>query len=150
MGRISSLAELVAVLMDGIAFYEQAAERVRDPLLVDFFLRMGYLKKIVAADLTAELARLGEAGHGADTLRVSLRQTYAELLVALSDATAGCFVEQLEQHEDRLLVVFRDASSDDSPTHVRDLAQAYLPMVDRMHGEMRRLKAGFGDGPAGG
>lgn len=144
MGRISSLAELLAVLMDGIAFYEQAAERVRDPRLVDFFLRMGYLKKVVAADLTAELARLGQASEESGALRVSLRQSYADVLAEISDATAGRYVEQLEQHEDRLLVVFRDASSPESPELVRELARAYLPMVDRMHREMQRLKAGCG------
>jgi uncharacterized protein (TIGR02284 family) len=142
MGRISSLAELMAVLLDGIAFYEQAAERVRDPRLVDFFLRMGYLKKIVAADLTAELARLGDAGDDADTLRGTLRQAYAEVLAELSDATARRYVEQLEQHEDRLLVAFRDATAEDTPDHVRELARVYFPMVDRMHREMQRLKAG--------
>jgi uncharacterized protein (TIGR02284 family) len=145
MGRISSLAELLAVLLDGIAFYEQAAERVRDPRLVDFFLRMGYLKKVVAADLTAEIARLGEFGEDTDSLRTTLRLAYAGMLADLSDATAPRFVEQLEQHEDHLLVVFRDASGDASPEHVRDMARAYFPMVDRMHREMRRLKAGCGE-----
>ena len=144
MGRISSLADLVAVLVDGIAFYEQAAERVRDPRLVDFFLRMGYLKKVVAADLTAELARLGEASDDSGSLRATLRQSYADVLAELSDATARGYVEQLERHEDRLLVVFRAATDADSPELVRDLARAYLPMVDRMHREMQRLKAGCG------
>ncbi len=145
MGRHCSLADLLAVLVDGIAFYEQAAEQVRDPRLVDFFLRMGYLKKAVAADLSAELERLGEAGHDADTLRQARRQSYAEVLAQLGEATARCYVEQLEQHEDRLLVVFRDATADDTPDHVRELARVYFPMVHRMHGEMRRLKAGCGD-----
>ena len=145
MGRISSLADLVAVLVDGIAFYEQAAERVRDPRLVDFFLRMGYLKKVVAADLTAELARLGDDSTDSGSLRASLRQSYADVLAELSDATARGYVEQLERHEDRLLVVFRAATDTDSPELVRDLARAYLPMVDRMHREMQRLKAGCGD-----
>lgn len=145
MGRISSLAELLVVLLDGIAFYEQAAERVRDPRLVDFFLRMGYLKKIVAADLTAELARRGEESTDSGSLRATLRQTYADVLAELSDATARGYVEQLEQHEDRLLVVFRAATGEDSPELVRDLARAYLPMVDRMHREMQRLKAGCDD-----
>jgi uncharacterized protein (TIGR02284 family) len=145
MGRISSLADLLAVLLDGIAFYEQAAERVRDPRLVDFFLRMGYLKKIVAADLTAELARMGEAASDPGSMRASLRQSYAEVLAELSDATARRYVEQLEQHEDRLLVVFRDATAEDTPDQVRELARAYLPMVDRMHREMQRLKAGCGE-----
>lgn len=145
MGRQSSLAELHAVLIDGIAFYEQAAERVGDPRLVDFFLRMGYLKKAVAADLAAELARLGEAESDPDTLRHTLRQSYAEVLAGLGEATARRYVEQLEQHEDRLLGVFRDATAEDSPDHVREPARAYFPMVDRMHREMRRLKAGCDD-----
>jgi uncharacterized protein (TIGR02284 family) len=145
MGSRTSLGDLLAVLLDGIAFYEQAAEQVRDPRLVDFFLRMGYLKKAVAADLAAELERLGEAESGAEALRQSLRQSYAEVLAGLGEAAARRYVEQLEQHEDRLLVVFRDATADDAPEHVRDLARVYFPMVNRMHGEMRRLKAGCGD-----
>ena len=141
MGSRSSLGDLLAVLLDGIAFYEQAAEQVRDPRLVDFFLRMGYLKKAVAADLAAELERLGEAESGAEALRQSLRQSYAEVLAGLGEAAARRYVEQLEQHEDRLLVVFRDATAEDAPDHVRELARVYFPMVDRMHREMQRLKA---------
>lgn len=145
MGRFSSLAELVHVLLDGIAFYEQAAEKVRDARLVDFFLRMGYLKKAVAADLTAELDRHGETAPDAGALRHSLRQAYADVLAELSDATARRYVEQLEQHEDRLLSVFRDAMAEDSPGHVRYLARVYFPMVNKMHGEMQHLKADFAD-----
>jgi uncharacterized protein (TIGR02284 family) len=143
MGRISSLAELLAVLHDGIAFYEQAAERVRDPSLVDFFLRMGYLKKAIASDLVAELERLGEAGPVDGTVRSRLRVAYTEMLATLSDDTARRYVEQLELHEDHLLAAFRDGSGEDAPERVRDLARAYFPQVNRMHLEMQRLKAGF-------
>ena len=145
MDRQPSLADLLAVLLDGIAFYEQAAEQALDPRLVDFFLRTGYLKKAVAADLTAELARLGEAVPDVDARRQALRQSYAEVLAGIGEATVRRYVEQLEQHEDRLLVVFRAATADEAPDHVRELARVYFPMVNRMHGEMRRLKAQSAD-----
>jgi uncharacterized protein (TIGR02284 family) len=136
---ISPLAELVDVLLDGIAFYEQAAERVRDPRLVEFFLRMGYLKKAIAVDLVAELQHRGEPAPDVG----SLRHAYAGVLAELGDATAHRYLDRLEEHEERLLAACREALHPDAADHVQDLARVYLPMVDRMHREMRRLKAGF-------
>lgn len=135
MGNKTPLAELVDVLLDGIAFYEQAAERVGDPRLVEFFLRMGYLKKAIAADLVAELERAGEAVPDTG----SLRHAYA----GVGDASARRCLDKLEEHEERLLAACRAALHADAPEHVQELARVYEPMVDRMHGEMRRLKAGF-------
>jgi uncharacterized protein (TIGR02284 family) len=143
MGNIASLSELVQILIDGIAFYEQAAEKVRDHRLVDFFLRMGYLKKAIAADLEAELAFAGADAPDGESLRGRLRQSYAEVLAALSDDTAQTYVEQLEQHEDHLLSAFRAASADDAPDRVRELARLYFPEVNKMHLEMQRLKEGY-------
>jgi uncharacterized protein (TIGR02284 family) len=143
MGRISSLVELLHVLHDGIAFYEQAAEKVAESRLVDFFLRMGYQKKAIAADLHAELERLGELEPVDGTVRGRLRQAYAEVLAVLSDDTARSYVEQLEQHEDLLLAAFREACDDGAPERVRDLARLHFPEVNRMHLEMQRLKAGY-------
>lgn len=139
MGNKTPLAELVDVLLDGIAFYEQAAERVGDPRLVEFCLRMGYLKKAIAADLVAELERAGDTTPDAG----SLRHAYAGVLAGLGDATARRCLDKLEEHEERLLAACRAALHPDSPGHVQELARVYQPMVDRMHREMRRLKAGF-------
>jgi uncharacterized protein (TIGR02284 family) len=139
MGSHSPLAELVDVLLDGIAFYEQAAERVGDPRLVEFFLRMGYLKKAIAGDLVAELVHQGEPAPDAG----SLRHAYAGILAELGDAGPRRYLERLEEHEERLLAACHDALQAGAPEHVQELARVYLPMVDRMHREMRRLKAGF-------
>lgn len=139
MGSNSPLAELVDVLLDGIAFYEQAAERVRDPRLVEFFLRMGYLKKAIAADLVAELVRLGEPAPDTG----SLRHAYAGVLAELDDAGPRRYLERLEEHEERLLAACREALHAGAAEHVQELARVYQPMIDRMHREMQRLKAGF-------
>ena len=143
MEKIASLSELVQVLVDGIAFYEQAAEKVEDDRLVDFFLRMGYLKKAIAADLEAELAYAGAAPPSGGSTRGKLRQVYSEALAALSDDTARSYIEQLEQHEENLMAAFRDASRDDAPERVRELARLYFPEVNKMHLEMQRLKEGY-------
>jgi uncharacterized protein (TIGR02284 family) len=143
MGRISSLAELVAVLLDGIAFYEQAAERALDARLVDFFLRMAYLKKTIAAALTSELAHRGEPAAESGDARSALRQAYAGLLATVGGADAPRWIAELEQHEILLLYAFRDACAEDAPERVRALARQHLPEVHRMHGEMERLKAGY-------
>ena len=149
MGSHTPLAELVDVLLDGIAFYEQAAERVRDPRLVEFFLRMGYLKKAIAADLVAELVRQGEPAPDTG----SLRHAYAGFLAELDDAGPRRYLDRLEEHEERLLTACREALHAGAPEHVQDLVRVYQPVVERMHREMRRLRDGFAapdDGDAAG
>jgi uncharacterized protein (TIGR02284 family) len=127
------------LLLDGIAFCELAAEHARDARLVDFFLRMGYLKKAIALELAAMLGI--EAAHPDGLLRTQRRHAHAEALAALADATLRQWIEQLERHEDPWLSAFREASADASPEPVRELARAYLPAIARLHLEMVRLKS---------
>ena len=136
MQPIPLLAEL---LLDGIAFCELAAEHARDARLVDFFLRMGYLKKAIAIELAATLGADAAPPDGAR--RTQLLHAHAERLAGLADASLRHWIEQLEQHEDPWLSAFRRASADASPAPVRELARAYLPAIARLHLEMLRLKS---------
>jgi uncharacterized protein (TIGR02284 family) len=131
---------LRAVLLDGIAFCEIAAEHARDARLVDFFLRLGYLKKAIAAELASMLAGVAPpTDDGAE--RARRRHAHVEPLAALADASMRRWIEQLEAHEEPWLAAFREASADASPEHLRELARAYLPAIARLHLEMLRLKS---------
>lgn len=136
----SSLGELAQVLNDGIEFYLGASAKVSDPALAEYFQRMSYLKKTIAADLNAEIALQGEAPREAGSFAGTMRRVYADVMAKLSEDTAQAYIAQLEDHEDVVLAAFREAVLGDPSSRVRDLALLYFPEIEKMHAEMRRLK----------
>ena len=143
----SSLAELVGSLKDGIAFYRDAAGKVSDPELSEFFQRMGKLKEAIAADLNAEIELEGDDPREKGSLLGGLRQMYADTLARLGDDTAREYVAQLEDHEDRMLARFREAALANPSSRVRELALVHFPEIEKMHAQMRRLKQNPGHQP---
>jgi len=147
----SSLSELVELLNDGIAFYQDAAGKVGDPALAELMQKMGYLKKAIAADLNAEIALEGEAPREHGSWFGSMRRTYADLLTRFGERDSDRdLVAQLEEHEDRLLAAFREATLGDASARVRDLALNYFPEIEAMHARMRELKQRGGAAPGHG
>lgn len=139
----SSLSELVELLNDGISFYQDAAGKVSDPALAELMQKMSYLKKAIAADLNAEIALEGEAPREHGSWFGSMRRTYADLMARFGEHDSEqTLVAQLEEHEDRLLAAFREATLGDTSARVRDLALNYFPEIESMHARMRDLKKG--------
>lgn len=136
----SSLADLVQILNDGISFYLDAASKVSEPELSSFFQRMSYLKKTIAADFNSEIARQGDTPSEEGSFLGAMRAAYADVLAKLSDNTARQYIDELEEHEDRLVAAFREAVLADPSARVRELALLYFPEIEKMHAEMRRLK----------
>ena len=141
----SSLAELVELLNDGIAFYHDAAGKVSDPALSELMQKMSFLKKAIAADLNAEIAIEGESPREHGSWFGSMRRTYADLLARFGENDSEReLIAKLEEHEDQLLAAFREATLGDSSARVRDLALNYFPEIEAMHARMRALKQGGG------
>ena len=141
----SSLAELVALLNDGIAFYQDAAGKVSDPALAELMQKMGYLKKAIAADLNAEIALEGDSPREHGSWFGSMRRTYADLMSRFGGQdNERDLIAKLEDHEDQLLSAFREATLGDASARVRDLALNYFPEIEAMHARMRDLKQGGG------
>ena len=139
----SSLAELVELLNDGIAFYQDAAAKVSDPSLSELMLKMSHLKKAIAADLNAEIAIEGDSPREHGSWFGSMRQTYADLRARFGETDdAQELIARLEAHEDQLMSAFREATLADSSARVRDLALNYFPEIEAMQARMRDLKQG--------
>lgn len=136
----ASLNELIAVLNDGVEFFNDAAQRTVQPEYRNLFGRLAATKQAIADHLRAEVAQQGEAPVASGTLVGSLHQAYAELRARLSSHPDAQYVSQLEECEDRQLHAFEDALTLSDQARVRQIAQNYLPVVRRMHNEMRELK----------
>ena len=140
----AQLNELIGVLVDGVKFYEDAAQAVDGPYQA-LFQRMASTKRAIVSDLRAEVAFHGEAPHEGGTVAGSLRQAYTDLRARLSGRPDERYVAQLEEAEDRILRAFTDALTASERAEVRQVAKNYLPDIKRMHEEMRTLKARLDD-----
>ena len=136
----STLAELVAALNDGVAFYERAAQKSGDPSLADLFARMARLKRSLADEINTVIAQEGAPTQDGGSMFGALRMLYADVLAKLSDENAGTYVARLEEEEDRLRATFREAVLGGDSATVRELALRLYPEIDAMHAEMSRLK----------
>jgi len=138
--KTSSLSELVNVLDDGIAFYDEALLRITNPIYTDVFERMRDLKTGIAADINKEIILEAEPAQKDGTMIGSIRLNYADAVANLADHPRHSFVEQLVAQEERVLETFLSASSSDPSERVRELAGLYLPKVQNMYKEISKLK----------
>lgn len=134
-----TLNDLIEVLNDGKAFYEEAASKARADLATTF-QGMARTKAAIAADLAAHVATLGEKPATGGTFFGSIRKAYAEMRTAIASDQNAEYVSQLEEFEDRILHTFRGAVENSDDPAVRSIAQRYLPDVKRDHDAMRALK----------
>lgn len=137
---VASLNDLVEALNDGIAFYDHAATEATSAAHKQLFLDMSRVKRTIAADLKAEVAKQGGEPANDSSWLGDLRQGYADLKGKLSGDPDAAYIDSLEAQEDRVLHSFRDAVDSSQPSRVRELAIAHLPEVTAMHDRMRALK----------
>ena len=135
----ATLNDLIQVLNDGKAFYDEAAPKVR-PDLAGVFRRMASTKAAIVADLKGVVASAGEKPADGGTFAGSVRKWYAEMRTTMASNSDAQYVAQLEEFEDRILAEFRNAVEKSDDAKVRAIAQRHLPTVSRDHDDMRELK----------
>ena len=135
-----TLNHLVEALNDGVEFHELAAKETNQPAYRDLFLNQARVKKAIAADLKAEVARLGDTPDADGTWLGGIREGYAKLKSKMVKDADAAWIASIEEQEDRVLEAFRDAAEADQPAPVRTLATRYLADVKQMHDQMRDLK----------
>jgi len=136
----STLNDMIEVLNDGKAFYEEASIEVKRADLKTLFVRMARTKQAIANDLrTAVMANGGEPAEGG-SFAGKVRIAYAEVSTKLSSHKDEEYVTQLEEFEDRIMCAFKNAASTSDDQALRTIANRYMPEVMRDHNEMKTLK----------
>jgi uncharacterized protein (TIGR02284 family) len=135
----ATLDELVQVLLDGIAFFGDAADHSKHAGHAQLFRDLRQSKQKIADDLRAA-APLGSAPPDHSTFTAGLRQGYVDLRARLAEDPDEPYARALEAQEDRILAAFHDAVNHGAPGPVRDVARRHLPQVQRMHDLLKALK----------
>lgn len=138
--RNATLEELIAVLNDGIGFYQQASVRSEEYEYILIYQKIRRLKEKIVDALKSELQLRG--GHAADegSWLGNFRKNYADLRASVASDPEHVYIAALEAQEDRVMRAFHGAMGAETPTFVRSLAARYLPEIQYMHDQLRDLK----------
>ena len=139
----NSLSDLIEISEDGTAFYEEAAQKVKDKKLSALFTRLAKAKADLATELAGEVKpataakkKVGKAKKPASTLG-DLSNAYAGLRKQWSDAPAERYLRMVEV-EGQLQVTFHKVVLDrDHSFVVRVLAKQYVSKAEVLNKELR-------------
>lgn len=139
----ASLTELLEALIDGMGYFDLAAEHSHQAACIQLFHQIRRLKADIAAELIADLSVADLHPKGTGTWLAAYRHACAGLPDRLANGPEPEIVAALEAQEVRLARAFRDAVGRDRPPHLRELAATYLPEVeqarDRLHALHRHV-----------
>jgi uncharacterized protein (TIGR02284 family) len=140
----ASLTELLEALIEGMGWFDLAAEHSRRAACIQLFHQIRRLKAHIAAELIADLslADLQSESTGPDTAGAWLaayRQACAGLPDRLANGPEPDIIAALEAQEIRLARAFRDAIGRDRPAHLRELAATFLPEVEQARDHLHAL-----------
>ena len=139
----ANLTELVEALIDGVSYYDLAAEHSHQAACIQLFHQIRRLKADIAAELMADLAAADQMPEDTGTWLAAYRRDCADLPARLENAPEPEMIEALEAQEIRIARAFRAAVRRDRPPHLRAAAATYLPEVeqarDRLHALHRHV-----------
>ena len=136
----NSLSDLIEISEDGTAFYEEAAQKVKDKKLSALFARLAKAKADLAQELSGEVKPVAGKKKPAKKAASSLgdlSKAYAGLRKQWPDAAAEKY-SRLAEVEGQLQVTFQKVVLDrDHSFVVRVLAKQYVSKAEVLNKELR-------------
>ena len=135
-----AVIDLVRVLNDGVDFYRDAEQKVRDPALKRTFERMATTReKLLNRIQPYVVLKEGASEHG-HTLSGKTLEVYTNLKAALKSDVDQTYIDSLEELEDRTLAELREAITAAHNVEVVAALREFHPQLKQCHEEMRQLK----------
>lgn len=136
----NSISDLIEISEDGIAFYEEAAQKVKDKKLSTLFTRLAKAKSELAQELSGEVkptASKKKVAKKTDSPLGELSKVYAGLLKQWPESSAERFLRMAEV-EGQLQLTFQQVVLDrDHSFVVRVLAKQYVSKAEVLNKELR-------------
>jgi uncharacterized protein (TIGR02284 family) len=137
----NSISDLIDISEDGMAFYEEAAQKVKDKKLSTLFSRLAKAKSDFAQELSGEVKPAAgakkKAVKKADGPLFELSKAYAGLLKQWPESSAERYSRMVEV-EGQLQMTFQKVVLDrDHSFVVRVLAKQYVSKAEVLNKELR-------------
>jgi uncharacterized protein (TIGR02284 family) len=138
---IDILEDLIETCRDGENGYRQAAEKIKEPEIREFFLAQSVERATFATELEAEARRLGKKEpQQKGSVAGAMHRTWIDLKEKLGGGTKA-ILESAEKGEDSARDAYQDALKDkDLPPSVRPLIQRQAEAVRLAHDRVKTLR----------
>ena len=138
--HIEKVSSIIKVLNGGIEFYSDAIKKVDSQSVKAVFEKMISDKQ--AAIITLQPFAVAEQGEYEDdnAMSVDIRNMYTSVISSLTSNSDHTYVSQLEEVEDKILAVLRDALKEDQPAACTMALNGVLTDMKRNHDQMRALQ----------
>jgi uncharacterized protein (TIGR02284 family) len=140
----STLNGLLETLRDGEHGFRSAADAVEEPELKRLFLSFGTQRRQFAAELEAELLRLGKdpADHG--HVSAALHRGWINLKAAITGNDEGAIVSEAERGEDVAVTNYREALQQGLPAAIQAIVERQFVEIQDAHDHVRSLERAHG------
>lgn len=137
----NSISDLIEISEDGTAFYEEAAQKVKDKKLSTLFTRLAKAKSELAQELTGEMKPVAgnkkKPARKADSALGELSKSYAALRKQWPESVAERY-SRMAEVEGQLQLTFQKVVLDrDHSFVVRVLAKQYVSKAEVLNKELR-------------
>jgi len=137
---IDTLNKLIETCKDGEYGFRTSAEHVKSEQLRSVLLERAESCRKGAAELQAEVTRLGGKAESDSSTTGSLHRGWVNLKAMLSGDSDQAALNECERGEDAALKRYREAIKKDLPSDVAAIVERQYEGVKRNHDQIRSLR----------
>lgn len=137
---VSILNGLIETCKDGEKGFRTAAEGIANPELGTLFLNYAEQRASFAAELQAEVRRLGGDPESSGTALGAVHRGWIDIKSAVAGKDEGAVIAEAERGEDHAVREYREALEKNLPTGVQTIVENQYIHVRDAHDHVRALE----------
>ncbi|HEX8142163.1 MAG TPA: PA2169 family four-helix-bundle protein [Pyrinomonadaceae bacterium] len=142
---VSTLNNLIETCKDGQDGFQSAADGVKNGDLKTLFHNYAHQRAQFAAELQAEVRRLGGDPEQTGSIAASLHRGWINIKSAVTDEDEAAVISECERGEDSAVRNYGDAlGEEDLPADIRAIVERQFTQVKEAHDRIRSLKRATG------
>lgn len=146
---VAVLNDLIETCKDGEKGFRAAAEGVSNRELGTLFLSYAEQRASFAAELLAEVRRVGGDPHAGGTALGALHRGWIDIKAAVAGKDEGAIIAEAERGEDHAVRKYRDVLEKNLPTAVQTIVENQYIHVRDAHDHVRTLERLHNEQPSG-
>jgi uncharacterized protein (TIGR02284 family) len=143
---ISTLNNLIETCKDGQQGFHTAADGVKNSELKTLFHVLAQQRAQFAAELQAEVRRLGGDPEQAGSVAASLHRGWINIKSAVTGEDEGSVITECERGEDSAVRNYQEAINAGLPEDIRAIVERQYMEVKEAHDRIRALERASGAG----
>jgi uncharacterized protein (TIGR02284 family) len=143
---ISTLNNLIETCKDGQNGFKTAADGVKNSELKMLFHTYSQQRAQFAAELQAEVRRLGGDPEQTGSVAATLHRGWIDIKSAVTGEDENAVISECERGEDSAVKNYKDALDENLPADVRAIVERQYAQVQEAHDRLRALEKASGAG----